>query len=380
MQNIEHVSLSDGWMAVVYREWDFPADVVEVWERLSADYGDTGIFISYGWFEKWWRAFGKAGEMLVVVIMKNSKPKGIFPCLLKHGFKEISICSLTNDHSCHYDFLIDAVEKDLTLLNFIKLIHLQYPNTSMHFDYMIASSPNIRTLTQLLRNNRIPFHQYMSPSAPWMKLEDDTKLLLAQLPGRLRNTIQRGRKKAEKRGRVDFEVFTSGEHLDEAVNIMFDVEYKGWKGRNGTAIKCDSEVERFYRSYASVAMNKGQLLIPLLTIDNIPVAADYCLGSGNTIFLLKPGYDESYSHISPGNLLRSCIFDYLVKSGYSLYNFLGACEPWKMEWTQKTHEYVWIEIFPKSVSGWGHYAVKYGWKELIKKSRLMRRYISGRRK
>lgn len=39
--------LSDGWSGVIYQEWDFPAEVVETWERLALDYGDAGIFVSY---------------------------------------------------------------------------------------------------------------------------------------------------------------------------------------------------------------------------------------------------------------------------------------------------------------------------------------------
>jgi hypothetical protein len=46
-QDKEHMYLSDGWSGVIYQEWDFPAEVVETWERLALDYGDAGIFVSY---------------------------------------------------------------------------------------------------------------------------------------------------------------------------------------------------------------------------------------------------------------------------------------------------------------------------------------------
>jgi hypothetical protein len=371
-QNIEHMPLSDGWKAVIYREWDFPSEVIAAWDRMAGNSGDVGIFVSYGWFENWWKAFGKAGELFVVVILKDDGPKGIFPCRLKadpeHVHEMPGICSLTNDHTCHYDFLVDAEDNRSILSRFVQLILLKYPKSQLYFDRVTTSSPNIKSLTQLLRDTRIPFHQYMQPRAPWTEIESDTKRLLARLPGRLRNTIQRCRKKAEKLGPVSFQVYDGAEYLDEVLHTMFEVEYKSWKGRNGTAVKCDTAVEGFYHGYARAAVARGHLLVSLLRVNDIPVATDYCLRSGSTVFLLKTGYDEYYSHISPSNLLRSEMFAYLATSGYcSLYNFLGECEPWKMEWTQETGQYGWIRIYPKSLRGMWRYMLQYGWKNFLKK-------------
>jgi hypothetical protein len=179
-QNIEYVSLSDGWKAAIYREWDFPSNVVEAWERLSGDSGDTGIFTSYAWFSNWWSAFGKTGELFVVVIMKDSEPKGIFPCRLNASStvdpQKTGICSLTNDHSCHYDFIVDADDRHIILSEFVKLILLKSPKTQMYFDCLRIGSPNIQLLSELLSDARIPFHQYRQKWAPWMEIESNMML------------------------------------------------------------------------------------------------------------------------------------------------------------------------------------------------------------
>lgn len=40
--------LSDGWSWVIYRERDFPAEVVETWERLALDYATRGFSSAMG--------------------------------------------------------------------------------------------------------------------------------------------------------------------------------------------------------------------------------------------------------------------------------------------------------------------------------------------
>jgi CelD/BcsL family acetyltransferase involved in cellulose biosynthesis len=188
------------------------------------------------------------------------------------------------------------------------------------------------------------------------------------LPGRLRNTLQRSRKKADKAGKLEFELIRDSDQLDSILSLVFDIEYKSWKGRNGTAMKCQPEVENFYRTLAHWAAAQKNLHIFILKLDKIPIAATFCLSFGNTVFLLKIGYDESFSKFSPGSLLHCEIFEYLSQAQqFTIYNFLGATELWKMEWTEKTSDYGFIRVYPKTIRGWSGYMFKYGWKNIIKR-------------
>jgi hypothetical protein len=77
------------------------------------------------------------------------------------------------------------------------------------------------------------------------------------------------------------------------------------------------------------------------------------------------------------------MFSYLFETPeLTVYNFMGACEPWKMEWTQKTDEYGWIRAYSRSLKGKSQYMVRYGWKNLLKRFAAVRKikiYLDGKR-
>lgn len=373
----QHITLSEGWEAIIYREWEFPNEVIESWNSLVKYYGDIGIFISYGWFENWWKAFGKKGELFIVVLMKDKETKAIFPCSIKNNGHGDYIASLTNDHTCHYDFVIEPAVRQLSLSRFVQVLQKTYPNARSYFEYMETQGDNFISLTNELRSKRISAHKGSDPWSPWLRVSGDWMEFYNQLPGRLKNTLKRCRKKAEGQGKLRFEIIQQSEQLDRALNDLFEVEYKSWKGRDGTAIKCHKDVETFYRRFAHWSMQHNHLLLFMLKLDDTLIAADYCLYYGQTVFLLKPGYNESFGHIAPGNLLHSEVFKYLFESSqFTIYNFLGACEPWKMEWTSKTGNYGQIKVYPKTIKGRSLYAFECGWKDLLKEIPAARRFKS----
>lgn len=375
----DHIDMYGGWEGWIYSSWDFPREVIERWDALSLNYGDLSIFISYGWFRLWWKAFGKESTLFVVVLKSCGEIKAIFPCCIKPspGNGSDFISSLSNAHTCHFDFIIDPDMRRRALSHFLEILHQRKPQALMHFEYLSKSGDNVISFTSELSCRRIPFHHYSQPWAPWLERTEDWAAFCNSLPGRLRNTLKRNRKKAEARGEFHFEIIERSGHLDKILDTVFDTEYRNWKGRAGTAIKCREEVEKFYRQLAHWAMEQNHLLLFLLKLNGIPVASDFCLRLGHTVFLLKPGYDESFHHLSPGNLLRLEVFKYLYRHPeLSVYNFLGACEPWKMEWTQNSHEYGYLVVYPKSLKGWSRYMLRYGWKDFLKKFHTLRQVKS----
>jgi len=368
--NLTIIRIKDGWTGYIYHEWSFPEEVIRGWGSITARYGDKGIFTSYGWFACWWNAFNHGEKPFVVVLQKNDVTKAIFP-LCTYGNKLIS---MTNSHTCHYDFIIDPEVRDDAILYFIQILHRYASGRRMSFYYLEESSKNIQTFMQKLRHTRTPFHSYSDYWAPWMQIPADWDRYFDSLPGRLKNSLRRCNKKAAKGGPLEMEIVQKSECLDDVLDLFFDIEFKNWKGREGTAIRCKPEVERFYRLLGHLAMHEGSLFLIILRWQGYPVAANLCLKHGGTVFLLKPGFNEKFSEISPGTLLQFKCLKFLSEDGsVKFYNFLGACDTWKMEWTLNRSRYGYIKVYPKSLSGWVAYSSKYGWKDLLKHSSMIRR-------
>jgi CelD/BcsL family acetyltransferase involved in cellulose biosynthesis len=383
-RHVEHVTLSDGWKAVIYREWVFPSEVVAEWDKLAESSGDTGIFISYGWFENWWNAFGKEGELLVVVLSNDGMIAGIFPCRTEGALNRIQeITFLTNDHTYYNDFIVVPACRQAVLMQFILLLNKIYPDAQLFIDCLKAAGNGFDALTAELHQTRTPFQTESCPWAPWTDVSGDMATYQKLLPRKRKSDLQRCRKRAEQQGALSLEIIRQSDILDSILDMIFEIEDKSWKGTDGTAIKCDAKVEGFYRGIAKWAMKNNNLHLFILKMGNTAISMNFCLNSGRTLFCLKVGYDEAFKNLSPGNLLYWEMFSYLFETPeLTVYNFMGACEPWKMEWTQKTDEYGWIRAYSRSLKGKSQYMVRYGWKNLLKRFAAVRKikiYLDGKR-
>lgn len=372
--------LSDGWEGLIYHKWDFSQDIINEWDNLAEYYGDLGIFISYGWFESWWHAFGEGLDLCVIVLKKNGFVKAIFPCCIKSvpikGIEGNYISSLTNDHTCHYDFIIHPEYRSSALSTLLKIFEKIHPGKLMYFEYMLTTESNISCLNNVLHCKKIPVHRSSMSRTPWIDVSNTIEDFMQRLPGKFKYNLRRRRKKAESIGELKLEVNAYSVQIDALLDTIFEIEHNSWKGKNGTAIKCRADVESFYRLMSCWAMKQKHLLIFILYLDNKPVAADLCLHRGGSVFLLKQGYDEAYQNISPGKLLRFDVMNYLYRnSDIKIYNLLGDCEPWKMELTHNTHKYTSFRIYTNTIVGWSRYVFSYGWKTFLKKIQLIKIYI-----
>lgn len=371
------IQLMDGWEAVLYQRWTFPPDLVQAWNSLARDAGDLSVFVGYDWFDAFWRAFARGRELFVIVLTKDGVTKAIFPCSIMaapaDGLAQGVISSLTNYHTYHYDFLIEPKERQDAIPCFIQSLRRLAPNRIVVLECMPSSAPNISLFLRCLRRSGIPVHGYSRPFAPWVNVSGDWDAYYRALPSRLRNDLQRRRRRSEERGRLQFEVIQPADDLDRVLDVVFEVEYRSWKGRAGTAIKCQPEVEQFYRLLAVMATRESRLLLFLLKLDETPIAAYFCLSSAETVFMLKSGYDENFASLSPGTLLHQEIIKYLFGlPKIKVCNLMGTCDSWKMDWTPHSGEYSWLRVYPKTWIGWSLYASELG-RAYLKRVNFLRR-------
>ncbi|WP_224981893.1 GNAT family N-acetyltransferase [Geomonas agri] len=367
------VELAGGWEATAYREWSFPRELPGSWDALAKAYGDLGVFLSFENFSCWWRSFGAAARPLVTVLSKGGKPMGIFPCqLVQEGTQQRSIRSLTNNETHCYDFLVAGEERPAALSGFLLAAARLFPAESITIEKMPAQGPNTGPLLELLARRGGRFHQSFHPTAPWLEVPQSEEELLGRLSGRVQKSLRQSRKRGAREGRIWLQAVTGNDSLEATLSEVFEVEYRGWKGEAGTAIKCRHDAESYYRGVARWALESGALVLFLLRLDQCVTAACFCLVRGNTLFILKTGYDEKYRHLTPGLLLLAEVLTWCRETGgYSVCDLCGGCEPWKMEWTGRTGASGMITIYPASFSGTLEYFRNCGWKLFLKKFRLV---------
>ena len=91
------------------------------------------------------------------------------------------------------------------------------------------------------------------------------------------------------------------------------------------------------------------------------MAFHFSLVSGDRYFLLKPGYDESLGHCSPGQLLMEDALRDCIGGGLRELDFLGPDMDWKRDWTDRARVHTWLYAFRDGRLGRALCRAKFRW-------------------
>ena len=144
--------------------------------------------------------------------------------------------------------------------------------------------------------------------------------------------IRRLANKANENGQLRLECANCDNTLPEAFEVFLNLEDSGWKGRNGTSIKKIDALNKYYTHFIQTNSTQTQCQINILYCGEEPIAGQFCLKANETLYLLKIGYNEKVSNISPGQLL----IEHLIRYGsdtkeFNQIHFVTECN-WMARW------------------------------------------------
>jgi CelD/BcsL family acetyltransferase involved in cellulose biosynthesis len=324
------VEVAHGLSEALGREWDELAD------RLAAP-----PFLRHGWFEAWRRAFGR-GQLEVLVARRGGELRGVAP-FERQGTQ---IRALANWHTPSFAFLAEPGVEDELAARLLRpapqQVDLSFVDGGSSTEAAVVEAARATRFRQLVRElERAPF---ISTEAGWPAYESG-------LAGGFRRELRRRRRRMEELGDTAVSVEDGSRGLDGLLDEGLLIEAAGWKGERGSAVVSNPATADFYRSIAHWAAERGWLRLCFLRLDGAPVAFDLALEADGVHYLLKTGYDPAMGRLSPGNLLRREMLARAFEVGLDSYEFLGADEPWKLDWTGTSRPRVRLQLFSPSLAG-----------------------------
>jgi hypothetical protein len=163
----------------------------------------------------------------------------------------------------------------------------------------------------------------------------------------LKHNLTRQRKRLAEQGRrLDLLVHRDSQDVQGAVREFGQLESKGWKGQEGTAIEESNPQGRFYREVLESFCATGEGLIYQLLLDGKVVASDLCLVRNGMLVVLKTAYDETIEKVSPALLMRQDILQTLFEERrIAVVEFYGKVLDWHLKWTDQVRNMYHINFF-----------------------------------
>jgi CelD/BcsL family acetyltransferase involved in cellulose biosynthesis len=197
------------------------------------------------------------------------------------------------------------------------LLHIQglSEDGPLHRGLAAAAATRGRSCPIDYRTSRAMLHSTLSPHEYYEQaVRKKKRKELGRLTNRLREL-----------GDLSFRTIEpGGDGLDGWCDAFLALERSGWKGREGSAIGCVGENERFLRQALRDTHAEGRLQIRSLELDGRPIAMLINLLAPPGSFMFKTAYDEDYARFSPGLLLQIENLDTLERPGIAWMDSCAA--------------------------------------------------------
>ena len=108
-----------------------------------------------------------------------------------------------------------------------------------------------------------------------------------------------------------------------------------------------------------------------IELDGLPLAAEYQLVGGSTVYAYQSGIDPDRLDSEPGRLVLIEAIRRCIANGYRTYDFLRGDEPYKAHWRAEPRKMIKLQVVPPNRSAqlrYGMNVVTGGIKNLIKTS------------
>lgn len=312
------------------------------WEDLADRVGGSP-FVRPGWIAAWWSAFG-VGHLQILAVRHGDRLAAVLP-LCQRGDVTSAVA---NEHSPEFAILAeDEAAADEVCHGLIQLPGLRRISIGS-LDAVGHSALALRSIASAAGWGILTSIQQRSP---YIALDRVPLSELQRGAHRVVADVRRRRRRLEEQGRLAFVVEDGRTRLEELLAEGFAIEGSGWKDARGTALRSRQATRLHYTSVARWAAQRGTLRLAFLRLDERAIAFQFALEDGGGYYFLKGGYATEYARFAPGKVLVNYALERAYLKGLRSYEFLGAAEPWKLEWTETVRERVLVEAFAPSPAG-----------------------------
>jgi len=162
----------------------------------------------------------------------------------------------------------------------------------------------------------------------------------------LRHNIERRLRKAERDGlQLALDVIRDPVAIGTAVDRFCQLEAIGWKGRAGTALRCDNTEGRFYRDLMSQMARQGAAAVYELRDGHRLMASRLVIHGGQRHIVLKKTYDEALKPYSPGFLQLHLMLKDVLSEPRAVVELYTHATPQQLQWATDVPEMKNLSVY-----------------------------------
>jgi CelD/BcsL family acetyltransferase involved in cellulose biosynthesis len=249
------------------------------------------------------------------------------------------VARLPNNHwCCCGDLLVDAaIDPTIIAVELTKAIrglHL----TILYGEGLLTHTPRWQALAAELARQQFAVEVRDQWRVGLVDIGPDWKAYEASRSRNHRRKLKVSADRLEEAGGGHLQLYDRLDLAEVAAIVTrgFEVEERSWKSTSGIAVMHEPQVLEFYCRLLRALAVAGCARLSFLEVNGEPAAFECGFAAKGVYFCPKVGYDEKFSAISPGQLIRALLFKRFSDEGSChLVDFSGPLVDATSKWATR---------------------------------------------
>jgi CelD/BcsL family acetyltransferase involved in cellulose biosynthesis len=320
--------------------------------RSLCDESTGEVFYRPEWTHAYLSAFEPQSSIMIVSAWDGQRLRALLPLVRERvriaGLPALRLTLPANVHCLRLGFPVcPGMEGEAALCALWNAVR-ELPGWNLLDVSHVVEGSGIDRLAVLARAQGLPVARKRTSQTLYLPINasapaKDQPPWMAVTRPKFRSHLRRARRQLEEQGVLAFKHFNVADPAGLA--RFYDLEASGWKGSEGTAIKCDPRTLAFYNSVAAAAAEQGYLSLDFLELNGKPIAGHFAFNFRGRYFLAKAGYDESFRRYGPGQLLVNEVLNQTPQRGLHEFDFVGPATWDESRWASARRTSYRIFIF-----------------------------------
>jgi CelD/BcsL family acetyltransferase involved in cellulose biosynthesis len=294
----------------------------DLWRQAPA----ATPFQAPAWLIPWWRHLGQ-GELVVLCAFEADRLSGLLPLYIHDERRWRKLLPVGIGNSDWLDALClpgRELEVAAALLSAIA-------GQAAHFDVcdlqpLPPESPLLQADAAGLEDERA-----LREPCPVLLLPAGAPGYESALPKAMAQNLRYYRRRAEKAGRLDFEVADPGS-LGALLDALCVLHRRRWQRQGFSGVLADGAVRAFHEQAAPALMALGVLRLYALRLDQRIVAVLYGFMAKGRFYHYLAGFDPDLGRLGLGTLVIGYALAQAAAEEVRAFDFLRGREAYKYRW------------------------------------------------
>ena len=298
------------------------------WNDLLSSTVDAHFFHTLEWLRSYWRHFGRAQRLRLLIVEDGDCVVGIVPMVVRSEPRKVGQVRILTYPLDDWGSFFGPLGRDRSAILRAAFHHLA--ETPRDWDLLdvrfLAQASELAECTRdAFRNQNWQFVEHVRDETSIVSLPETWDDFLSSRPSKVRHNLRRFERRIRARGHLRHVAFRPEPGCQDPRWDLYDecvgVASRSWQGASltGTTLS-HPEVHDFLRETHQVATQLGAVDLHLLYLDGLPLAFTYNYHWRGRVYGLRSGFDASLSRDGVGNTMYACAIRHAIARGDVIYD------------------------------------------------------------